>query len=353
MQCLNCGTEMINNRVRTKDNEITYDMCEHCGSLWLDRGELDKMAFQVQGSIEFCSEDPSEQQDAPRKCPRCDNAHLSRVRFLGATDIFLHHCQSCGGFWLDRGQLAQINDELAAIMPVGGRGFVDFVNNVHVPYWNQLVRRKSSAADKPVEAMPITGAQKGPNTTDRCPACRPPLAEYRAFHIRFEGCPACKGIWLFRDELRRLKNHFDSGALRWLNDEVNEVGRLAAVKTNRARPKCRAADPGANLVAAVFGHSRIVLDWCPRCQGTWLDAEALDAVREYLKEELRQAHPREMEHALREELSSLWTGGPESRFADVLDAQATISALTSAVIFEHPRLAQFCFSARQMLSSIT
>lgn len=352
MQCLNCGIEMMNNRVRTKDNEITYDLCERCGSLWLDRGELDKMAFQVQGSIEFCSDDPAEQQDAPRKCPRCDNARLYRVRFLGATEIFLHHCQSCGGFWLDGGQLSQINDELAAIMPVSGRGFADFVNNVHVPYWNQRVRRKSSAVEKPLEAMPVAGAEKGAATSDPCPACGRPLAEYRAYHMRFEGCPACKGVWLFRDELRRLKNHFDGGALRWLNDEVNEAGRLAAVKTARACPKCSAADPGAKLVAAVFGHSKLVLDWCPRCQGTWLDAGTLDGVREYLKEELGEAHPKEMEHALREELRELWKGGPESRFADALDAKATISALTSALIFEHPRLTQFCLAARQILSSV-
>ena len=54
MKCLKCGTEMTNNQVITKKAQISYDMCEKCGSLWLDAGELDKMAFQVEGSIEYC-----------------------------------------------------------------------------------------------------------------------------------------------------------------------------------------------------------------------------------------------------------------------------------------------------------
>ena len=43
MKCLNCRTEMTNNFVQTKKNRISYDICEECGSLWLDAGELDKM----------------------------------------------------------------------------------------------------------------------------------------------------------------------------------------------------------------------------------------------------------------------------------------------------------------------
>ena len=353
MLCLNCGTEMMNIQVTTKEDAISYDVCESCGGLWLGRGELDKMAFQVQGDIEYCSEDPAEEQGQAGNCPCCDNAHLYRVRFLGVTEIVLRHCRSCGGFWLDKGELDQINQELAAIMPVAGRGFADFVNNIHVPYWYQRVRRKSSEVEAPLEAMPIEGAQRGETTTDRCPNCGKPLAEYTAYHMKFEGCPACKGVWLFRDELRRLKNKFESGTLRWLNDEVNQVGRMAALSTDRLCPKCGAADAGARLVSAVFGKSKIVLDWCPRCQGTWMDQDALDAVRDYLMQELGNSHPREMAHALREELQALWQGGPESRFEDLLDAKATISALINATIFEHPGVMKLCSAGREILASGT
>ena len=53
MDCLKCNREMVNYYVQTKKETISYDVCESCGSLWLDAGELDKMAFQVEGSIEY------------------------------------------------------------------------------------------------------------------------------------------------------------------------------------------------------------------------------------------------------------------------------------------------------------
>ena len=46
MRCLNCNAEMVNYDVITKKAELSYDVCEKCGSLWLDAGELDKMAFK-------------------------------------------------------------------------------------------------------------------------------------------------------------------------------------------------------------------------------------------------------------------------------------------------------------------
>ena len=77
---------------------MSYDVCEKCGSLWLDRGELDKMAFQVAGSIEFCSEEEADiAARPPRTCPRCDDVQLSPVRFLGETNIVLGHAAIAAG----------------------------------------------------------------------------------------------------------------------------------------------------------------------------------------------------------------------------------------------------------------
>src|ERR1700689_2788493 len=99
MKCLNCGTEMTYNEVTTKKDSISYDMCEKCGSLWLDSGALDKMGVQGEGSIEICEEDKEKlPEQQPKKCPRCDDSTLDKVRFLESDDIFLHHCRNCDGF---------------------------------------------------------------------------------------------------------------------------------------------------------------------------------------------------------------------------------------------------------------
>jgi Zn-finger nucleic acid-binding protein len=335
MNCLNCGTEMMNNQVSTKDDSISYDMCEKCGSLWLDKGELDKMAFQVQGSIEYCSQDPTAEPDKKiRKCPRCDNANLHAVRFLDQTDIILHHCKECGGFWLDGGELDLVDKELAKIMPVSGKGFSDFVNNVHVPFWYKRIKRKSSETDVKLQTPPIEGAKLERTTTDQCPACGKPLSEYTVFSMRFEGCPACKGVWLFKDELRQLKNKVEHGSLRWLNDETNNLDKTSARLTARACPKCK----GVKLVAVLFGKSSIAVDWCPQCRGTWLDQDEFDSVSDYLDRELRGMHSTEIEKKLLAEVKMLWSGGPESRYEDLKDVKATISALINATVLEHPTL---------------
>ena len=110
MKCLNCGTEMTTNQVVTKKDSISYDMCDKCGSLWLDAGDLDRMAFNTPGSIEYCEEiETDEPEKKPKKCPRCDDFNLSKVKFLESDDIHLHLCRNCGGFWLDGGELNPVS----------------------------------------------------------------------------------------------------------------------------------------------------------------------------------------------------------------------------------------------------
>ena len=159
MNCLTCNQEMVNNLVQMKNKQISYDICESCGSLWLDAGELDKMAFQVDGSIEYCSKNKAKDiSEKSRSCQRCDGVELDKVFFIGHSDIVLDHCRNCGGFWLDSEELDLINKELTDIMPVKGKGFSEFVNEVHLPYWHKRIKRKSSETDFKVDVPPIKGA---------------------------------------------------------------------------------------------------------------------------------------------------------------------------------------------------
>jgi len=342
MKCLNCDAEMMNNEVVTKKDTISYDTCEQCGSLWLDAGELDKMAFQVQGSIEFCEQEKDKEPEKQiRKCPRCDDFPLDKVRFLESDDIFLHYCRNCGGFWLDGGELNLIDKELAKIMPVHGKGFSDFVNNVHVPYWSKrIMKKRSSETDFHVEVLPIKGAKLDKPTADVCPACGSSLNLYTIFSMHFEGCPKCKGIWLIKDELRELKNKVEDGSLRWMNEEIENMEKTSALATKRSCIKCKKA----GLVSVIFGKSSVLVDWCPHCHGMWLDRGEFEAITEYLKHELMHMHPKDIEKQAEADVRRIWSGGPESRFEELLDAKAAVSALISATIFEHPNLFKFCMS---------
>ncbi len=338
MLCLSCSAEMMNYEVITKHGQISYNACEQCGSLWLDAGELDKMAFQVEGSIEYCSQDKDDTPEAqPKKCPRCDNFDLDRVRFLNYSDIILHHCTNCGGFWLDGGELNLIDEELRKIMPVHGTGFSDFVNNVHVPYWYKQTKRRSDEVDFHLEVSPVKGAEEEKSTTDICPNCGRTLNLYTVFSMQFEACPKCRGIWLVKDELRKLKNKIEHGSLRWLNDEIEGLEKTSARVTERRCVKCQ----NVKMLSVLFGRSSITIDWCPRCHGMWLDRTEFETITGYLKKESGGMKPKEIEKEAFDELKRVWSGKPESKLDELRDAHAAMSDLINASIFEHPALLNF------------
>ena len=335
MRCLNCGTEMTNCDVITKNAELSYDTCEKCGSLWLDRGELDMMAFQVKGSIEFCSEEEASIAERARKdCPRCNDVQLAPVRFLGETNVILDHCRNCGGFWLDAGELNLVDQELVRIMPVNGHGFSDFVNKVHVPYWFKRIKRPSSETDFKIKVEPISGAKHLRRTNNDCPACGAKLDLYSILSIEFEGCPKCHGLWLDRNELQKLKNQVGIGELHWLNREVDNIEQTAAVVSKRVCPR----KDSKNLLSIVFGQSSVVLDWCPKCHGMWLDRGEYDKIIDYLRDEAGNATVKDVEKEIAEDVRKLWKGGPESRIAEIGDIAAAVTALLNFTIFEHPKL---------------
>ncbi|UCC22692.1 MAG: zf-TFIIB domain-containing protein [Planctomycetota bacterium] len=336
MKCLNCSAEMFNNLVQTKKDQIAYDICEACGSLWLDAGELDKMAFRVEGSIEYCSRKKVQaDSEKAKQCPRCDDTALDKVSFIGS-DIVLDRCRNCGGFWLDGGELDLINRQLEQIMPVKGKGFSEFVNNVHLPYWYKRVRKKSADTDFKVDVPPIKRAQLKSETEYVCPACQANLNLYTVFRIQLEGCPRCKGIFLDKDELRKLKDKSTKDSwrtLRWIDDDVEVIGNANAMPSRRFCPKCEQV----KMLSTSFGDSTILIDWCPKCNGAWLDRDEFNEIIDFLKARLNKISSSEMKSKLYQELKEIWTG-PEDKISEILDATAAIYALMNITIFEHPTL---------------
>ncbi|MGH9438538.1 MAG: zf-TFIIB domain-containing protein, partial [Terriglobia bacterium] len=184
-----------------------------------------------------------------------------------------------------------------------------------------------------VSVLPIKGAKLKETTADPCPTCGATLNLYGIFSMPFEGCPHCRGIWLFKDELRRLKNKVDHGLMRWLNEEIEDIEKTSLISTQRPCVKCKTV----KMVSALFGKTSIVIDWCPQCHGMWLERREFEFIVDYLREELAKS-PKEIEKIALEETKRIWTGAPEGRLEELRDAHAAMSALVNAMRFEHPIL---------------
>ncbi|HZE12514.1 MAG TPA: zf-TFIIB domain-containing protein, partial [Chthoniobacterales bacterium] len=198
------------------------------------------------------------------------------------------------------------------------------------------MRKRSSETDFKVEVEPIPGAKHLKATKDKCPVDGATLDLYSIFSMELEGCPKCHGMWLAKDELRKLKNKTLEGRLHWLNDEIDEIEKTAAVRTDRACPK-----DATKLLSVVFGESSMIIDWCSKCHGIWLDRGEFDSIIEYLNSEAGNATRADVEKEIKEDLKKLWQGGPERRAAEIADIAAAVMALANFTVFEHPALFSF------------
>jgi len=105
----------------TKDEEadITTDVCPKCGGVFLDKGELNVLATGMTGDIEYCSIDHDFHKDRfpPRLCPKCSDKQMTKINLLRLSDLIFDYCSNCGGFFLDKGEVTKMNQELKSFTP--------------------------------------------------------------------------------------------------------------------------------------------------------------------------------------------------------------------------------------------
>jgi Zn-finger nucleic acid-binding protein len=348
MECLNCDQELIQHTIRTTDQEVRYFLCPTCESLWLPKGQLDRMADQVEGSVELSTRtDASADVNPSRPCPSCQAGPMKTVHFLEYSDVLLNYCEHCEGFWLDEHELDEINEELNKIMDVREKGFADFIAEIHRPYWRHRIRddqqdvpdeegqEAPQETDQP-QFRPLRNAEWIESTDMSCAACGSSLERYDAFDIKLEGCSSCYGLWLNDDELRQLKDRAEGDRwtdLQWVDDELEALESSYGMPSRRDCPECT----DQKLVTVQFGSSRIHLDLCPNCNGTWLDAGEFQQIMEHLKKQVVELTPGEATERLRHELAEV-VSGPEGPLSELQDAKAAASTLLTVSFYKNPQL---------------
>ena len=89
------------------------DVCrDGCGGIWFDAFELGKVdqAHEKLGEVLVGLEFDSHAAVVPKKrsCPKCPDIIMLQHKFSPDKPVMVDECPSCGGVWLDGGELAEI-----------------------------------------------------------------------------------------------------------------------------------------------------------------------------------------------------------------------------------------------------
>ncbi len=108
MKCPRTGANMKEVEI----NKVKVDISEGCGGVWFDNLEFEKFdeARESAGDklVDLMASYKKEGIDLSKRvnCPRCPDTVLMRHFESPLRKIQIDQCPSCGGIWLDAGELA-------------------------------------------------------------------------------------------------------------------------------------------------------------------------------------------------------------------------------------------------------
>jgi Zn-finger nucleic acid-binding protein len=106
IDCPRCNVPMKAEFVQKLGPDVRIDVCGKCGGSWYDRGEL-AQTIENRSMADKLTEDPIRGTMGPIACPRCGD----RMRVRKEWDVEVDVCISCGGVWLDHGELEELESK--------------------------------------------------------------------------------------------------------------------------------------------------------------------------------------------------------------------------------------------------
>ncbi|OGV39273.1 MAG: hypothetical protein A2X48_21910 [Lentisphaerae bacterium GWF2_49_21] len=105
----------------------------------------------------------------------------------------------------------------------------------------------------------------------KCPKCGITELTSNVFEdVRVDSCSKCNGVWLHKGELNKIA-HPHEGDLEYCSIEHIAEDRISEFNC----PNCH--DVKLKKVNFI-SYSDIVLEYCAKCEGIWLDRGELDAI---------------------------------------------------------------------------
>ena len=106
MDCPVCQNPMITAELE----EVEVDLCDQCGGIWLDSGELEILMGSQQRCEELLRSLGQKQkiQEKPRKCPICLKKMQKIIVGQARKPLIIDKCRRGDGLWFDKGELREI-----------------------------------------------------------------------------------------------------------------------------------------------------------------------------------------------------------------------------------------------------
>jgi len=100
---------------------VLVDTCPECGGIFFDEGEVSQIrarggdrAFEELDDIVQPNPNHIPHEESQfRKCPSCLSG-MHRFRYMYSSPVFLDSCESCGGVFIENGELKQMKEYLQA-----------------------------------------------------------------------------------------------------------------------------------------------------------------------------------------------------------------------------------------------
>ena len=119
--------------------ETSVPTCPRCAGMFLEHGQLNKLAEPTPGDLEFSTVDldtfQHDDEYGPISCPR-DQTTMRKVDFNIDTTIILDYCPTCHGFWLDAKELTSINEEVKRLNEAGAEVPDPLLVRISQFFWN-------------------------------------------------------------------------------------------------------------------------------------------------------------------------------------------------------------------------
>ena len=108
MKCPKCAVELKSHDFT--DHRFVFvhvQVCPHCKGGWYTKGTLDALDESIWTNVEELQFTPDTEIRPNRFCPEC-NERLVPLHPKNESDLVIDRCLKCKGFWLDSGELEQM-----------------------------------------------------------------------------------------------------------------------------------------------------------------------------------------------------------------------------------------------------